>query len=116
MTEDLIELTEDEFDDRYPLVQNHLNPNASWAFGDGPGCLFETYGDEFAFVRQQDPLTVWTLVDGDDGDMYVISGFHFVNRIGYLISTVPIPKNVAVQVHIPMSHDEDDDTDSVRSE
>ena len=29
-------------------------------------------------MRQQDPLTVWTLVDGDDGDMYLISGLHFV--------------------------------------
>ena len=116
MTEDFIELTEDEFDDRYPLVHNHLNPNASWAFGDGPGCLFETNGEELAFVRQQDPQTIWTLVDGDDGDMYVISGLHFVNRIGYLISTVAVPENVTVQVHIPMSCDEDDNTDGVPGE
>ncbi len=109
MTEDFIELTEDEFEDRYKLVPNHINRNASWTYGDGPGCLFETYGAELAFVRQQDPLTVWTLVDGDDGDMYVISGFHFVNRIGFLISTVPIPENVTIQVHIPMSQDDTPD-------
>jgi len=109
MPEDFIELTEDEFDDRYPLVPNHLNPNASWGSGDGPGCLFETYGMEFDFIRQQDTRTVWTIVDGDDGDMYVVSALHFVNRIGYLISTVVIPDNVTVQVHIPMTHDDDPD-------
>ena len=110
MSEEFIELTEDEFDERYQLIPNHLDPNASWGSGDGPGCLFETYGPELDFVRQQDPRTVWTIVDGDDGDMYVVSGLHFVNRIGYLISTVGIPDNVTVQVHIPMSHDDDPDS------
>jgi len=105
MTTTLIEIDEDAFDASYPLRTNHLNPNASWAYGDGPGCLFETYGDELAFVRQQDPLTVWTLFDGDDGDQYLVSGFHYVNRIGYLISTVPLPAGIDVQVHLPMDYD-----------
>lgn len=109
MNATLIELTEDEFDDRFKLVPNHINRNATWAFGDGPGCLFETYGDEFAFVRQQDPLTVWTLVDGDDGDMYVLNGLHLVNRIGYLISTVLVSDCLTIQVHVPMSRQDNDD-------
>ena len=66
----LINITEDEFDATYSLLPNHLNPNASWATGDGPGCLFETYGDELDFVRRQDPRTVWTLLDGDDGNQF----------------------------------------------
>lgn len=70
MTENFIELTEDEFDDRYSLVPNHINPSAGWAIGDTGGCLFETYGEEFAFIQRQDPSRVWTLVDGDDGDMF----------------------------------------------
>ena len=90
---DAITLTEDEFDERYPLLPNHLNPNASWATGDGPGCLFETYGEEFAFVRGQDPRTVWTLIDGDSGDPWLVNGLHFVNRIGYLISTVALSED-----------------------
>jgi hypothetical protein len=95
-----IELTEDEFDTRYPLMANHLNPNASWTYGDGPGCLFETYGQELAFVRQQDPRHVWTLTDGDDDNQYLVSGFHFVNRIGYLVSKVPVPEGTDIQVCI----------------
>ena len=100
-----IEMSEDEFDDKYPLIKNHLNPNAGWACDEGPGCLFETYGEELEFVRQQDPRTVWTLVDGDDGDQYLTNGFHFVNRIGYLVSTVPVPEEIDIDVRIPMQEE-----------
>ena len=106
MTHPLIEMSEDEFDDRFPLLLNHLDNNASWAFGDSNGCLFGTYGPELEFVRSQDDRLVWTLVDGDDGDQCLLSGFHFVNRIGYLISTVPIPEGTDFQVRISMENDE----------
>jgi len=109
MTPTFIELTEDEFDKQFPLLTNHLNPNASWAFGDGPGCLFETYGDELAFVRAQDTRTIWTFIDGDDGECYVVSGYHHVNRIGYLISTRPVPDGTDIEVRIPMHTDESEE-------
>jgi hypothetical protein len=110
MTQDTIrlEISEDAFAAHYPLVPNHLNPNATWAFGDAGGCLFETYGAELAFVRQQDPRCVWTFLDGDDAQ-YVVSGMRFVNRIGYLISKVPVPDGVSIEVRIPsLSKDSDD--------
>lgn len=106
MPEIFIEISEDEFDNRYQLLENHINLNASWGYGDRPGCLFESFGDELNFVNQQDPQTVWTLIDGDNGDMYLISGLHFINRVGYLLSTSPVPKNTTVQVHLPMSVDD----------
>jgi len=106
MTDTFIELSEDEFDAQHTLRTNHLNPTASWAYGESAGCLFETYGEELAFVSQQNPRTVWTFIDGD-GDQYVVSGFHLVNRIGYLISTVPVPEGTTIQVHIPMLSEED---------
>ena len=109
MTDNYIELTEDEFDARYPLKPNHLNTSAGWALGDAGGCLFETQGEEFAFIKRQDPRMVWTLVDGDDGDMYLVNGLHFVNRVGYLLSTIPVPDNVAIQVHLPMSKADQND-------
>lgn len=107
MTAIFIELSEDEFDDQYALVENHINPSASWAFGDARGCLFETYGEEFEFVRRYDPSKVWTLVDGDGGDLYLVSGLHYVNRVGYLLSRNPIPENTTVQVRLPMEDDDD---------
>ena len=35
----MTQMTEGEFDAKYPLITNHIDPNASWAFGDGPGCV-----------------------------------------------------------------------------
>ncbi|HWB10546.1 MAG TPA: hypothetical protein VG826_15055 [Pirellulales bacterium] len=96
-----IELSEDAFDALFPLKTNHLNPAARWSHGDAGGCLFETYGEEMAFVREQNPRTVWTFVDADDGGQCVISGFHLVNRIGYLISTTAAPEGVEIHVRIP---------------
>jgi len=101
MTNALIEMTEDTFDANYSLRTNHLNPHAGWAFGNDRGCLFETSGEELSFVCQQYPNTIWTLVDGDDGDQYLLSGYRIVNRIGYLLSTEAVPDGTHIQVHIP---------------
>lgn len=32
---------------------------------------------------------VWTIVDGDSGDLYASAGWHRVNRFGYVITTRP---------------------------
>lgn len=106
MTPSSTQLTEDEFDATYPLVTNHIHPHATWAFGDGPGCLFDTHGHELAFVRHQDPRAIWTLLDGDDGNLYVVSGYRIVNRIGYLISTVPFSDGSDIEVPILFDSDE----------
>lgn len=98
MTSTFIELSEDAFDALFPLVRNHLNPNASWSLGERGGCLFETCGEELAFVRDQGSRKVWTFIDGDDARLFVVSGFHFVNRIGYLVSTAMLPQGVDAQV------------------
>ena len=111
-----ISLSEDDFEKLYPLIENHLNPSAGWSVGNGRGCLFETFGDELEFVTSQDPSKVWTLVDYDEGSC-IISGFHFVNRVGYLISTVPVDPNVNVEVRFePTERHEDDEDENDESE
>ena len=69
------------------------------------GPVIELTEDEFDFVRRSDPLRVWTLIDADDGDLYVVSGLHLVNRVGYLLGRDPVPADVFAQVHIPMTTD-----------
>jgi hypothetical protein len=103
----LIELSEDCFDRWFPLLINHLNPYASWAFGEQHGRLFETYGDKLAFVRAQDPRAIWTLVDGDEG-CSMVSGMHFVNRIGYLVSTVLLANHLDVEVLLESGEDHEE--------
>ena len=50
---------------------------------------FETYGEDLAFIRTQNPNHIWTLVDDDNGIPIIVAGYHFVNRIHYIITTKP---------------------------
>ncbi len=77
-----MQLTEAEFD-AIEFIENHLEDNASWG-----GTMFETYGDEYEFVKSQDPQKIWTYVDTDNG-IAVVAGWKYINRIGYFISKHP---------------------------
>lgn len=91
-----IEIAESEFREQFPLVTNHIRRLACCKENESGGCLFETFGKELAFVRSQDPRTIWTLVA--DGDEHLLSGFHIVNRIGYFVSATPFPENTDIEV------------------
>lgn len=80
---ELINLTEEQFDEQFTLVENHIDDNASWS-----GAMFETFGEELEYVRMkaQKGNNVWTILEGDDDTMFIVNGIHFVNRIGYLIT------------------------------
>ena len=96
---EFIELTEEEWFDTFKPIPNHLDENAS--FNDGKnGYLFETYGEELDFVRNQESNKIWTYCDGDDGGTYIFNGMHIVNRIGYLVTTLPFYGNKDYQIQI----------------
>jgi len=90
-------LTEEQFDGYFTLVDNHIDTNASF-----DGKMFETYGEEMSFVIEMAKQNrVITIIENDEGsdvdeegftspNMYYVSGMHFVNRIGYLITEEPI--------------------------
>ena len=73
------EMTYEEWEVKYKPIPNHIT---------GECCSFETYGDELAFVCSQDPNTIWTEMDGDNG-VYLVNGYHYVNRIQYYVTEVP---------------------------
>ncbi|MEZ5898494.1 MAG: hypothetical protein R3D51_03275 [Hyphomicrobiaceae bacterium] len=87
----------DAFDALFRPVPNHMDSNASVDFGRG-GCLFETYGEALAFVRSQNPQCIWTIIDGDDGESLIVSGYHFVNRLGYILTARPVPADARYTV------------------
>jgi hypothetical protein len=62
--------------------------------------MFETYGDEVDFVKEQDVHHIWMYGDGDDGGTYVWSGWGFVNRIGYFITQVPWIEGETTQIRV----------------
>lgn len=96
----------------YEPKRNHIqfetDPDDSYHDEDAPmageegafnGCMFETYGEEKLFVQTSDPLTVWTLVEGDDG-YTILSGYHLVNRIGHFVTKNPIAKDAVVIIEL----------------
>ena len=72
----------DAWEEKYKPMHNHFDDNDK----------FETYGDELDYVRSiydTDPRRVWTLVDGDDGNLYIVDGYHLVNRLNYFVTELP---------------------------
>jgi hypothetical protein len=41
---------------------------------------------------------LWTRMD-EDGFLFTGSGYHYVNRLGYVITEVPVPDDVSVDVY-----------------
>ena len=93
------EMSEDEFYGQYELEKNHINPDSAYE-----GSMFETYGEELHYIKSladsdklSDRKRVWTIVEGDE-DMILLSGFHTVNRLGYLLTTEPVQEQGQVAV------------------
>lgn len=99
MPNSFIEMDFDEWCATYKPIVNHLDENASFDNGEG-GIMFETYGDEVAFVKSQSPANIWMYGSGDDGGTYVWNGWGFVNRLGYFITEVPCPDGLTIQVQV----------------
>ena len=97
MASNFIEMDFDEWVDTYKPINNHIDTNASF-----DGLMFETYGDEYEFVKQSNEKHIWMYGDGDDGGSYVWSGWGFVNRIGYFITEVPFPEDTTIQIQVSM--------------
>ena len=90
-----IEMDFDEWCETYKPIPNNIVEDSSF-----DGTMFETYGDEVAFVKKADPAYIWMYGDGDDGGSYIWNGWHIVNRIGYFITEVPCPPDTTIQVKV----------------
>jgi len=67
--------------------------------------MFETFGRELAHFCDTPADRVWTLVEGDENTLYVLSGFYFVNRLGYFIvgksvSRTPLSECRSTEPHL----------------
>jgi hypothetical protein len=49
----------------------------------------ETFGEDLQLAFEFDENFVWTVVDGEGPDQWIIPGFHRVNRICFLLCEVP---------------------------
>jgi hypothetical protein len=98
------ELTEEEFENEFNLIDNHIDLNSSF-----DNKMFETFGLELLFVQEMAKQNrVITILEsyGDELDengctlpnLYYASGMHLVNRIGYLISEEPLTFEFECQI------------------
>ena len=76
-------LTYNQWCEEYRPIANDLCQGAPY-----DGLMFETYGAEVEHVRRQDRECIWTLVQAED-ELVILSGWHFVNRLGYFITERP---------------------------
>ena len=95
MPNNFIELTFEEADEQFKFIPNNYDEYSSF-----DGLMFETYGDEVEFVKSQSPDKIWMYGEGDDGGLYIWSGWGFVNRIGYFITEVPCPEDTLIQIQV----------------
>lgn len=87
------EISWSQFEKEFRPVQNHFVENAPW-----DGSMFETFGEQLEFVRSQPPTNIWTWTDTDDGHFYIASGYHFVDRLGYFITQMPVARSECIVV------------------
>jgi len=81
----LIKLTDDEFDAQFKPVENLAQGQGVYQFD-----AYDAKDSGFLqFMAINHPTHVWTRIDGEDGCIYNISGWHIVNRIDYVITEVP---------------------------
>jgi hypothetical protein len=89
-------MTYDEFVDFYKPIKNEITKYQSDFL-----TAFETYGEELEFVRSQPAENIWTEVDGDEG-VYIINGYHLVNRIQYYVCEVPLSSEAYAEVIVSL--------------
>ena len=90
-----VELTWDEWEDKFKPVYNHLS---KYPEQDKTYSSFETYGAEVEYVQTKiDDRLVWTFGDGDMCT-YLSNGYHYINRISYYVCTVPYEEDTEYQI------------------
>jgi hypothetical protein len=79
------EISFDAWAEKYKPIKNTITkyPDTSADFDQ-----FETYGEEWEFIKTQDPHNVWTYIDGDSSSL-LVQGTAYVNRISYYVCEVP---------------------------
>lgn len=89
------EITEDNFDEVFKPQQNHLDDNASF-----DGCMYETFGEEVDYVFNLAKTTnrVWTIIEGDNDTLFYVTGFHYVNRLGFIVCEVEYTEEMEIQL------------------
>jgi hypothetical protein len=95
----------EDWETKYQPMQNHLDKGND---------KFETYGEELEFVRtinSTEPDRVWTLIEGDSGNLWITNGYRFVNRLNYFITKHPYEGKDYIEVPYMVFEEDEDKID-----
>lgn len=64
------------------------------------GWMYETYGDEvqYVFDLSKKSNRVWTIIEGDNDTLFYSSGFHYINRLGFIVTEKEYDGAIDIQV------------------
>ena len=93
-------ITYDLFEKTYKPVKNHLDDECDYDL-----IMFETYGNEHQFILDTlaNPETnkcVWTVI-GEHDETELASGYHIENRLGYIVTEIPLADDCDMFVYDP---------------
>lgn len=80
-----VEMSYEAWVETYKPEENHIVAEDR----EYDGRMFETFGPEVEYVKTVPDSRIWTIIQADDGGLYITNGYHFVNRIGYFVTGVP---------------------------
>lgn len=90
----LVKMSYEDFLEKFKPVKNTIDTNASY-----DGLMFETFGKEYARVRRANDYKIFTIVEAE-GNLFITSGWHFVNRIGYFVTKVAFDKEEEIEINL----------------
>jgi hypothetical protein len=77
------------FNKLFTITPNHFQSKEGYE----PVEMFETYGEEVDYAWEMSKQNrCWTILDCD-GKLYLNAGYHYVNRLGYIITDQPFDKD-----------------------
>lgn len=101
----MTEMTEDKWIETFKPLPNPVDNGCGYDFGQG--CtLVETYSPHTEYLDTIEANRIWTVVEGDEGHQYIMSGKSFVNRIGYIVTENPWEEDISVDLDEDMDEDE----------
>ena len=79
-------ITFEKFEEIYKPQKNPFVQDSSYN-----GCMFETFGKEVDYIvslanNPESKQNVWTLLECNDEEQYIVPGYSLINRLGYFIS------------------------------
>lgn len=99
---EILKITEEEWGEKFKPTANKIVPGQGFDFSgaskDDNSSLYGTTDEERAELKRVGPNHVWTILEGDHDEIYIVNGIRHVNRIGYIITEEPWTEEYEIEL------------------